>query len=369
MKYVKELDSFRTFAVLTVIIGHWVTFPAGSFITYIPLGAVGVTMFFVLSGFLITTILLSAREKIFEGKTSIGKALKTFYIRRTLRIFPVYYLFLLLLICFFPRVFHLYPGSVYWCIFYISNIYTYLHQHFIGYIAHIWSLAVEEQFYLIWPAVILFTPKKNLFAVISVFIVGAVMIKLGYEVLKPEESATGLYLVLTPTCFDAFGIGGLLALFKFEGIYYTTFGKWMKRLTLLALPLFVLSCANGIISNVILRLSISIPSAWLIFVLLEGNSGVVTSLFSNRALVYLGKISYGLYLWLLPIPYIYPILSAFLAKNGLLIPFTKYSLLPFVGGSKQACIYFVFLVTIASASWFLFEKPINDLKERFNYKN
>lgn len=368
MKYVKGLDSFRTFAVLTVIIGHWVTFPANSFITRVPLGAVGVTMFFVLSGFLITSILLNSRETVIEQKAGISAVLKTFYIRRTLRIFPVYYLFILLLACFFPRVFYEYPGSLYWCVFYISNIYTYIHSHFIGYVAHIWSLAVEEQFYLLWPVVILFTPKKNLFAAITAFIVGAVMIKLGHEILRPDESVNGLYLVLTPTCFDAFGIGGLLALFKFEQVYYAEFRKWIKRLTLIALPLFVLACTNNVISNIILRLSISIPSAYLIITLLDGKPGIVNSLFSNRVLIYLGKISYGLYLWHLPIPYAYPVLSNFLVKNGLLIPFTKYSLLPFVGGLKQVGIYFVLLVAISSASWFLFEKPINDLKEKFAYK-
>ena len=81
MKYVRSLDSFRTFAVLTVIVGHWVPFSTNSIITYVPLGAIGVTMFFVLSGFLITTILLGGREIILEKKVRISRVLTTFYIR------------------------------------------------------------------------------------------------------------------------------------------------------------------------------------------------------------------------------------------------------------------------------------------------
>ena len=368
MKHLKTLDSFRTFAVLSVIIGHWVHLPDSYIYNKIPLGAIGVTMFFVLSGFLITTILLGGRERISMEKASVAHVMKTFYIRRTLRIFPVYYLFILLLVYFFPKVFYDYPGSLYWCIFYVSNIYSYLHQHFVGYVGHLWSLAVEEQFYLLWPMVILFTPKRRLVAVIMAFITGAVAIKLGYEILLPRESASGMYLVLTPTCFDAFGIGGLLALFKFEQVYYAAFCKWIKWLALIAIPLFVLACSNGVISNVFLRLSISFPSAALIIILMEEKSGLVNGLFSNRVLTYLGKISYGLYLWHMPIPAIYPVMSGFIAKKGLLIPFTHYSILPFAGGNKQVFIYAIVLVAIASISWFFFEKPINDLKQKFDYK-
>jgi peptidoglycan/LPS O-acetylase OafA/YrhL len=368
MRHIKTLDSFRTFAVLVVIIGHWVHLPNIDVYNKIPLGAIGVTMFFVLSGFLITTILLGGRERVLQKKAGISHVLKTFYIRRTLRIFPVYYLFILLLFCFFPKVFNDFPGSLYWCIFYISNIYSYIHQHFIGYVGHLWSLAVEEQFYLLWPAVILFTPSKKLMGVMIAFIIGTVAIKLTHEVFVPEESLTGMYLVLTPTCFDAFGIGGILALFKYEHIHYAVFCKWMKRLTIVAIPLFILACTNSFISNVFLRLSLSIPSAALIIILMDGKPGFITRVFSNRVLTYLGKISYGLYLWHMPIPAVYPVLSSYLAKNGLLIPFTKYCILPFVGGNKQALIYFMVLVIISSISWFFFEKPINDFKENFDYK-
>jgi len=362
MKHIKTLDGFRAFAVLLVIVAHWLSL-------YAFVGAAGVTMFYVLSGFLITTILLDSREKIFEKKSTIGHVLKTFYVRRTLRIFPVYYLFILLLFFFYPIVFRYYHNVIYWCIFYASNIYVYCHQQFIGILNHTWSLAVEEQFYLLWPWVIIFTRRKSLPLVMYCFLAGAVFIRIGFELLQPQLSTVGMYVLLTPTCFDAFAIGGLMALYRFEKTYFVEFGKWIKRLALVSLPLFALTFFNHSISNVLLRLTLAVPSAALIYILLDVPPGIMESLFSNPVFTYLGKISYGLYLWHNPFPTVYPVLSAFLYKKGLVIPFTNYCILPFVGGGKQNIIYFIVLVIVSTASWFLFEKPINNLKSKFTYNN
>src|SRR5258706_16450661 len=98
MRYIKQLDSVRAIAVLLVIISHWI--PPYYLINKIPNGGLGVDTFFVLSGFLITWILLSNRQKAEQEDILKRSVIKNFYIRRTLRIFPIYYLVLILLLIF-----------------------------------------------------------------------------------------------------------------------------------------------------------------------------------------------------------------------------------------------------------------------------
>jgi len=119
--------------------------------------------------------------------------------------------------------------------------------------------------------------------------------------------------------------------------------------------------------QVMYRLPVSVMSLWLLIVLLDKNKGVPSRVFSNGALVYLGKISYGIYLFHNFVPEIYSRLSNYFMENGWKIPFTKYSILPYVGGPKQLVLYFAFLITVATVSWFCFEKPINNLKRYFDY--
>ena len=156
-----QLDTLRAVAVLMVIVAHWM----GEYRTVhaLPLGMVGVTLFFVLSGFLITQILLREREAGDSGDEK-KRALGRFYIRRTLRIFPVYYLFLLLLYLSGVPEFR---EDALWYVFYSVNILAYDHQSWVGPATHLWTLAVEEQFYLVWPLLILFTPRQHLWKVIA----------------------------------------------------------------------------------------------------------------------------------------------------------------------------------------------------------
>ncbi len=367
MKYVKSIDGFRALAVLLVIISHYSKQHWG--ISKLLVGRTGVTMFFTLSGFLITGILLRCRESVFYQKIKVGNALKVFYARRTVRIFPAYYLLLLLILLFYPAYYAQYPGSFYWCLAYASNIYIYITHTFIGDLGHTWSLAVEEQFYLFWPLIILFTPQKYLLKVICIFIAAAIFVRLGFAIFQPSNNSLEYYGILTVTCFDAFGIGALLALYKYEQTDFNAFGKWANRLAIVAFPLFVWSLVSA--NPIIVALSplfVSVLSGALIFTLVSNKSHVITGIFSHPIPAYIGKISYGLYLWHLPIPMIYQDISNFLYAHGWLIPFTKYSLLPFAGGASQSFIYFAATILVASLSWFLYEKPINELKKKFDYQ-
>lgn len=173
LKYIRSLDGLRAIAIILVMLFHF---------GIIGFGWLGVQMFFVLSGFLITGILLNLKDsrERFSGK------IKTFYIRRVLRIFPVYYFYLLcFLVCW---IIYKYPADFGYKVLYLFT-YTYnFTRTFYGwtlspYFTHLWSLCVEEQFYLIWPFIILILPQRflkwaMLFCVIAAPVFRFVLLKM-----------------------------------------------------------------------------------------------------------------------------------------------------------------------------------------------
>jgi len=120
-----------------------------------------------------------------------------------LRIFPVYYLLLIIL-----AIFNLVGirESFWWHFFYLSNFYFWQHGAFEGALSHLWSLSVEEQFYLIWPAIIFFVPIKHLKNLLLITIVFAVLFR--YYTITPINSMGG---ILMPGSLDSFSLGALLA--------------------------------------------------------------------------------------------------------------------------------------------------------------
>src|ERR1700754_2151344 len=154
MRYIKELDSIRAIAVLLVIISHWI--PPNIPINILPNGPIGVNIFFVLSGFLITWILLENRKKTEELENTRGTVLKNFYIRRILRIFPIYYLVVFVLYIFSESSGTEIRSALPYYLTYTSNFHFFYIDKWDGILSHLWSLAVEEQFYLLWPSIMLF---------------------------------------------------------------------------------------------------------------------------------------------------------------------------------------------------------------------
>ena len=195
--YYQQLNSVRTIAVFMVIVFHWVP-NSHSFI--LPLGSWGVEMFFVLSGFLITKILLESRRDAEINFVSKGVVIRNFILRRSLRIFPIYYLSLFAIL-FFDRanVSGLKDNLLYF-FGYASNFLYFNTQNFNYPMAHFWSLAVEEQFYLIWPWFILFLPWRfvKLYLFISILFGIATRVVLSKLFFTNEVTVE----VLTPTCFD-----------------------------------------------------------------------------------------------------------------------------------------------------------------------
>lgn len=348
-----QLDSLRAIAVILVIISHW--FAREHFFNrYSDNGILGVTLFFVLSGFLITGILLKSKIVIERGGSK-KKAFGTFYVRRSLRIFPVYYLLLLMLLVFnLANV----RESFWWHFFYGSNFFFWLQDKFGGSLSHLWSLSVEEQFYLFWPVVIIFIARKYIPYALLTGILIAILFR--YFITNPQNE---LGRLLMPGSLDSFCIGGLLAYGRQFGpsLYHTYITKrnWLIVISFLLLIFVHTSLFENITVDVragLFYFLISVAFGILIDRVADSvNTPVIRILLNNRALLFIGKISYGLYLFHNFIPYFYDInLPVFLQ------PFSLYLV--------QA-IRFLLLIGLASVSWFLFEKPILKLKERFVFSS
>jgi peptidoglycan/LPS O-acetylase OafA/YrhL len=155
-EYIPAFDGLRAVAIIGVLLFH-----LGG--TTFSVGWTGVILFFVLSGYLITGILLDAKGS--------GGYFRNFYIRRALRIFPAYYLVLLLtaatiyIVAPTSPVFG--PGAFEWnyFIFYVQNYWLGIQAYqtpLAGILGHTWTLAIEEQFYLIWPAIVYFLGRRAL---------------------------------------------------------------------------------------------------------------------------------------------------------------------------------------------------------------
>jgi peptidoglycan/LPS O-acetylase OafA/YrhL len=356
MNYIKQLDSVRAIAVFLVITWHWV--PRNSVTENLHSGSLGVDVFFVLSGFLITQILLSDRNKAESLNSSRSRVLKNFYVRRILRIFPIYYL-TILLGSLLNHQFSLgiTTGETRSNLTYTSNFFIYQHKAWPIASLHFWSLAVEEQFYLLWPLLILFLPKKSLPFLMAFFITVGV----ASQLLIPDQEFGHLP---TNTCLDCFGIGALLA-------YCLTFHPSLlhssKRiLGILAAFSFVALAVAGLFVYELpcTRFLHALISVWLISYILvyQGRKSFIISLLDSRALINVGKVSYGMYL--------YHVLYVYVASSlWYKYVYDHYS--AYIEKMYEPWIFLFInlpvLYGIAWLSWRFIEKPFLSLKHKFGY--
>ncbi len=208
MKRVPGLDGLRAVSILLVLCGHldgtlgFYNNPA--FWNHIgDIANLGVRVFFVISGYIITLLLLRETEK--TGTIS----LKQFYIRRTLRIFPASYFFILVIaLAYRFGVFNLHPGDLLHAITYTTNYFP----DRSWWVGHLWSLSVEEQFYLLWPAMLLLlgTRKGMKAAIAMVLLAPFVRLGIHYFWISQEPSIGNSF----PTVADTIATGCLLAGYK-----------------------------------------------------------------------------------------------------------------------------------------------------------
>ena len=354
--YIPQFDSIRAIAVLLVIIHHW--FEGNKVLNFLPNGSLGVNIFFVLSGFLITGILLKAKKQSEEQGLKKATLFGNFYMRRTLRIFPIYYL-LLFIFWFLKDPAILNDGVFYFT--YISNYFFYTEQFFPARLAHLWSLAVEEQFYIFWPWLIILGNKKYLPYLISLFII------IGISVNYIFISKGWWVQILTPACFDAFAIGAMLSwVIAYRPDVIEQVQPKFKWICIVILLLFAASVFEySFLPNRTVHALLAI--AVIYYCLFKNNNRFMNFILNNKWLMRIGKISYGVYLYHLFIPELWTwVIGRFASLN---IDLMYNSAMP--GQFKPAWLFiqhFLFLIIICILSWKLIEKPIQQLKNRFQNK-
>jgi peptidoglycan/LPS O-acetylase OafA/YrhL len=348
-KHMPQLDGLRALAVAAVVWSHWLpTYCFG-----IQLGQYGVHLFFVLSGFLITGILLDARER--DGNHRAW-ALRQFYIRRSLRIFPVFYA--TIAICSLVDL-HPYRETWIWHASYLSNIYFFLRGEWHGPISHLWSLAVEEQFYLLWPFLIVFAPRRSLLPVICAAILFAPLFRSGISSLYPSSSLGSL---LMPGCLDSLGAGALTS-WLFRSPTCQNLNLTALVLTSVGILGYGATVVFGCFENLRIT-SYALACAGLVLASSAGFQGVIGSFLENRILRYFGRISYGIYVFHL---LAFPILQFLLYKLPGFRVFERLGVESTFYTHPIVTAFMLGIITIsmAACSWTLFEGPICSLKRHF----
>ena len=346
--YQPALDGYRAIAVLAVMGYH----------TYEPmfsLGWVGVSLFFVLSGYLITGILVDSRTS--------PNYFRTFYARRILRIFPAYYALLLLALA-YGFVLHAPLGDAPWFFAYLQNILlykTYWQADFPWPWNHTWSLAVEEQFYLVAPVLVrLFELRRAR----SVFL-GMVIFSLAFKffVFWHDDPQANLY-PHTLANLDLLAAGCWLACsMRLDNADVLRRRVW--RAALLATVGYALvivlvpgmrapGSVNGLLGYDWLAchtwMVLTVP--FVLFSIVNRTSPLCDRFLSSAPLTFTGRISYGLYLYHFVV---------FSLSDQFFFPM-RWDIGPWMLPFK-----FVATFVMAYASWRLLEEPVLRLKRHFQY--
>jgi peptidoglycan/LPS O-acetylase OafA/YrhL len=309
------------------------------------IGQHGVTLFFVLSAYLITGILLRTRSD------PPGRVLAIFYARRALRIFPAYYAVLaVLLIADVPGLRSAWP----WYAFYSANWRAALLGHWDSAVGHLWTLAIEEQFYLTWPLIVLLVPTRHLGRVCVALATLAVVTRGMLAAMSVEPIR-----VITPTIavLDAFAAGALLAWYQHTRALSRSGLRWalVAGLAIAAHSMWLHAGQRGYILWLATeRLGFSLISVSL---LAAAAAGVLPRVFAWRPVRGLGTISYGVYLWHLPIAWA---LTAWPTRTPIPRPIAT-------GGLPMMIVVSASTIAVASVSWIVLERPLNRLKRFVPY--
>lgn len=366
-----QLDGVRGIAILVVLIYHFMAIsplPKSAIDKTVYViaksGWVGVDLFFVLSGYLITGILLAAKQR--------ERYFINFYARRFLRIFPLYYLVLFILFIIIPLCVNQLPKQLIimkdnqlWFWTYLANWYVAYEGDFTktagGYF---WSLAVEEQFYIIWPIIVYrlsIYKFRNLCVVLFIF-----SFCLRNILLFSGFTTTATY-VSTITHMDGLLIGSWLSTVIRDPLYFTKIRPLLNKSAIISCLLIILIFAyqysfyfwdllvSGLGYSLLAILFTAIVSESIV------SNGYITGFFNNGILRKLGTYSYAMYLFHVPV------------SRSLSSPFYKIS---FISNQPLIIKWCLFILTaslvtyiLAFISWHSFEKHFIKIKTYFECRN
>ena len=362
------LDGLRAIAFILVFLFH-----AG----YIEIGWVGVSLFFVLSGFLITEILIEMKKSL-PSRDYFMK----FYGRRFLRIFPLYYFYLLLMfgvaywlyaVGYRPNRMLEYFEQAPYALAYVYNFFSvsawFERPSYLT--SHLWSLSVEEQFYIFWPLLILFTPRSAYKRLFIAAILAGPICRIGLSYIYNHHTfaflgsnpASGIY-ALPFSHLDAFGFGALITQYRIPRARQQF---WILLFTLPTIGFVTQYIATGEI-GFYTALGYPFPLAngykqiwgysllnyfFAISIYAVAFDGLFNRFLELGWMKYLGKISYGLYI------YHYSLIF-FIGRIQDVIPMSYEQAIPII-----AVFSFVASLLLASLSFKYIETPILSLKDKY----
>ena len=373
-----SLDGLRAIAILLIIIHNAGSVNGGADGIALKLwavlsnaGWVGVQLFFALSGFLITRILLDAKGE--------PGWLRSFYARRVLRIMPLYYAFLFFVFVIAPHIDALRPLSTggtlndgwFWA--YLANWVTPFGHQAAG-LPHLWSLAVEEQFYLLWPLIIAIASERVVVRVAALTVIAALATRAAVHAIYPESIATLAAYSWTIARADAIVLGGLVAV----GVRHPRILAFMRAhlwSAFVAVSLAVLVTlavqrglsSEGLVGDFVNKPLSGIMSALLVLACVSGSlpglarnavEGKLVRGLSRPTLTTIGKYSYGIYVMHMPV--------------HVLLRGSFHDLLANGSGSSRfnahvgySALVFTISTLLAFVSWHLLEQRFLSLKRYF----
>ncbi len=361
MNYIKGLDGLRAISIILVLLFH-----SELNIGYYLIGWSGVTFFFVISGFLITSILLKQRGE--------DDYFKRFFIRRALRIFPVYFLLLIIIFIVELKVGRLEFTQAAFYMGYIQNYIYFVDVPRIDMLNHTWSLAIEEQFYLLWPVLVFFLNLKRLFKLSLILMVLGILFRLYFDFSSNELSR--FYLVTPlPSAIDSLAIGSILAVTFMSGMVKETllriskFTIFLGLIGSLAIIIYIgsyTSSDNSFIAGLLevgagkytqykhghfILTALSVFYAGIILNITANQKSAVVGFLEVKPISFVGKISYGIYLYHLPV---------FIAINYV---FRNY--VPELAHVAVFIIQVLITFIISYLSWVFFESKFLKLKAKY----
>jgi peptidoglycan/LPS O-acetylase OafA/YrhL len=362
---VPELDGIRGLAILMVLQFHWaegltrMNSVESTLYSVLRCGWLGVDLFFVLSGYLITGVLADAKAK--------PHYFKNFYMRRVLRIFPAYYGFVFFAQFVLPPLLRLghhqaiwQDTDFWWYWLHLTNIGLAIHAPGAQGFSHFWSLAVEEQFYLLWPLLIFCLSRRAAMRTTMGLIMLAPVLRTILALMGNSQPAA---YVLMPCRADALAMGAWLALAQREGALNPAFvGKARVVMWVCAAAVVGIFIGSGwsmeIENRAMQTVGLTIADLWFACFLGQAVAGGAWDFLRGRVLRRFGKYSYVVYIWHVPLHAMLWKLYAGLHVASAL-PTQFLGLIPFLFFGSFACL------GIGALSWRFYEGPFLKLKCRF----
>lgn len=337
--YMPKLDGLRAVAVGFVLFQH---FGPQAFASALGAGGIGVKVFFVLSGYLITTILLGYRD----SSLSKGAATALFYWRRFLRLTPP--LYFAIAVGWILNIGNLRQDWA-WCVLYLYNFLVVARSDF-GPVGHLWTLAVEEQFYLLWSLVVLLLPRRALIpAVVTLIALGPL-----YRAGLCFAGMSNFPQVLLPGNIDGLALGALLSLTQARGgggrVWRLATSPWTFVIGAAGVTVLLAAFGPGDWPRRVLSACfVNLASAYAVAVGSQRDRRLSSDWLAWAPLRHLGQISYGVYVY----HYFWPLIAKAYIPALAAAPILTRSVA-----------YIALTLVTAELSWRLIERPLRRWRRR-----